>query len=114
MAAKTEPKDPATAPKVMPFADAAPVKTAGVDFAVVAVMTAGVAPPGVEPEPEPEPEPELEPEPEPEPPVAAATGVVTTTVGEPGQAVHVTAVVVKPEGQPVATGVVPVAVAVTV
>jgi len=110
MAAKTEPKDPATAPKVMPFADAAPVKTAGVDFAVVAVMTAGVAPPGVEPEPEPEPE--LEPEPE--PPVAAATGVVTTTVGEPGQAVHVTAVVVKPEGQPVATGVVPVAVAVTV
>jgi len=100
MAAKTEPKDPATAPKVMPFADAAPVKTAGVDFAVVAVMTAGVAPPGVEPEPE--------------PPVAAATGVVTTTVGEPGQAVHVTAVVVKPEGQPVATGVVPVAVAVTV
>jgi len=46
--------------------------------------------------------------------VGTATGVVTTTVGAPGQAVQVTAVVVKPEGTPVAAGVVPVAVTVTV
>jgi len=95
MAAKTDPKDPAIAPKVRPFAEAAPVKTAGVVFAVVAVMTAGVtvAPPA---------------------PPAPPAGVVTMTVGEPGQAVQVTAVVVKPVGTPDGIGVVPVAVAVMV
>jgi len=47
-------------------------------------------------------------------PASPPAGVVMTTVGDPGQAVQVTAVVVKPAGGPLAIGVVPVAVAVTV